>query len=100
MHCATTTVLLHPPYNVQDFYHPLPPGDRPQVLGLTASPEGMEQDRRKRKQRAVHMGLQYNMNAWLITVPEKGPLRSAVKQCCWLLLLDVAAAGGLIHHEC
>lgn len=35
----------------------------------------MEQDTRKRKQRTVNMGLQYNLNAWLITVPEKGPLR-------------------------
>jgi hypothetical protein len=61
---------------LQDFYHPLPASDRPQVLGLTASPECMEQAVRKRnKARVVHMGLQHNLNAWLVTVPAQGPLR-------------------------
>jgi hypothetical protein len=62
---------------LQDFYHPLPAADRPQVLGLTASPEGMEQEHRKRsnKTRSLHMGLQHNLNAWLVTVPAQGHLR-------------------------
>lgn len=65
------------PYNqlLQDFYHPLDPALRPQILGLTASPDGVEPDRRKRKGRPLHMGLQHNMNAFLITVPAEGPLR-------------------------
>jgi hypothetical protein len=46
-----------------------------QVLGLTASPDGMERDERRRKGRPLHMGLQNNMNAWLVTVPSDGPLR-------------------------
>jgi hypothetical protein len=38
---------------LQDFYHPLPASDRPQVLGLTASPECMEQAVRKRNKARV-----------------------------------------------
>jgi hypothetical protein len=44
------------------------------VLGLTASPEGMEREGRKRAT-SRHMGLQHNLNAWLVTVPAQGPLR-------------------------
>jgi hypothetical protein len=57
----------------QDFYHPLPAGSRPQVLGLTASPEGMVQEPHRRNR--VQLGLQRNLNSWLITVPGQGPLR-------------------------
>lgn len=47
----------------------------PQILGLTASPDGMEKDERRRKGKGLSLGLQHNMNAHLITVPSDGPLR-------------------------
>jgi hypothetical protein len=60
---------------LQDFYRPLAAEARPQILGLTASPDGMEQDDRRRKGKPIHPGLQWNLNARLITVPDDGPLR-------------------------
>lgn len=87
----------HAIHKTQDFYHPLPAPERPHILGLTASPEGMEQDTRRRnnKGRNINMGLQHNLNAWLVTVPGRGPLRS-VGVCVDVRLVVGVTAAGLI----
>lgn len=72
------------PYNqlLQDFYHVMDAAARPQILGLTASPDGVEPDSRRRKGRPFNPGLQHNMNAFLITVPAEGPLRFVCMNIC------------------
>ncbi len=59
------------PYNqlMEDFYRPLPADERPQVLALTASPDGMVPAKKKGK--AFDAGLQANLHSHLLTAQDR-----------------------------
>ncbi len=59
------------PYNqlMEDFYRPLLVEHRPQVLALTASPDGMVPNKKKAKK--LDCGLQTNLDCTLLSVTSR-----------------------------
>lgn len=81
------------PYNqiMQDFYAPLQytaPGGRPLILALTASPEALTPEKKKRK--AFNPGLQNNLNSRMISINNR----------CGAAMLYTACSSSCVAWSC